>query len=242
MFVAVSAQTLSVEVRDDGSGIAPADMARLFCRHHTAHAPATHAGATLCNLAALARRVTVTSRTPAARTTYTRTAHTGPAAGETPVTRAPVARSPGTTVAVAALYHALPVRRAAAAPALVLARTRAAVAAAAVLAPRTALTLVDTDAGTALLRLAPCAAPLARYCALHGVDPAAMVALPPAHSTAPSTLAWRGWVAAPARAAGHHDRRHQLLCECPHPLLPSAALLALSLTCLWSCVCVRAQF
>ena len=206
VFIAVSAQTLSVEVRDDGCGITAADMARLFCRHHTAHTGTGHAGATLCNVAALARSVTITSRTSAAPATYTRSAHGGRVE---PVVRSQTTRSAGTTVAVVALYDALPVRRKAAQPAQVLARTRTALAAAAVLAPRTALVLVDADTGTALLRLAPFPTPLPRFCALHGVDPASLVALP---DPPPGTLAWRGWVAAPSRSPGHRDRSHQLLC------------------------------
>ena len=147
VFVAVNAHTLCVEVRDDGAGITEEAMALLFRRYHTAATGTQHTGETLANIAAIARAVTVTSRHTSSAKTFERTS-TAPK-----VVLAQTSRCVGTTVAVASLYHRLPVRHKAAQATLLLARTKETLGDVAVLWPTTSFVLVDQDNGRELLRL-----------------------------------------------------------------------------------------
>ena len=155
MFITVSAMTLSVEVRDNGTGIRAEDMKQLFRRYYTSAAePSAEQGhgESLSNLAAIARSVEVTSRHQ--QSTKTFTCKPNPVPGSpTQVTLAKLSRSVGTTVSVVDLFHRLPVRKTAAQSTLVLARTRDTIGDLSVLWPHVAFVLINQDDGHELLHL-----------------------------------------------------------------------------------------
>ena len=155
VFITVSATTLSVEVRDNGTGIRAEDMKMLFQRYYTSAAESSTEqgrGESLSNLAAIARTVEVTSRHQYSTKTYT--CKSSPVPGSpTEVCLAKIARSAGTTVSVADLFHRLPVRKTAAQSTLILARTRDTIGDLSVLWPHVAFVLINQDDGHELLHL-----------------------------------------------------------------------------------------
>lgn len=147
--VAVDLPSLSFEVRDNGDGISPEDMALVFTRHASSK-PTTgerhgFRGEALASIAGSSLSTVITSRASGSPRAFTRSANQGHVTGPEP---ADLARAVGTTVSVVDLFFRFPVRKKS--PQL-MSSVRSALEAIAIAHPNVILTLFDSAKGSQVL-------------------------------------------------------------------------------------------